>query len=183
MQADTILIQKTLESFSNYHDTIDIIRDAELDTSVEINVTILKDTIALYTALLDFLRGALKFFDDNPAMSGFRATFKQSHVQEKNGLLVAAMGQLETTLNLTSSTLALKKDQAEKNSKMLNDISPLTFKERHDGLRDLRVPETGKWVLENEQFERWIQSRKKKASVLWCYGIGYYIQIFAHKLC
>lgn len=151
---------------------INIIRDAKLDPDVDINTAILKDTVLLYTALLDFLRAALKFVDESPALSGIRALVKQSHVQEPKESLEAAASQLSKTVGAASDTLNLRNDQVEQNASMLDKISSLNFREFHNRIRDLHVPGTGQWFLEEETFQSWIRSRKKKASVLWCYGIG-----------
>jgi len=133
-----------------------------LDTGLDINIAILKDTITLYAALLDFLKGSLKFVDEVAAMRAIRATFKQSHIQEKKGSLADAMKRLNSTLGAASGILHLRKDQMEKDSTMLNQVSPLTFRERHQNFRDLHVAGTGKWI----------KSSRRKASVLWCFGIG-----------
>ena len=85
---------------------------------------------------------------------------------------INAMAQLSTTLGTASSMLNLRKDQVEKDLSILNKISSLTFKERHESLRDVHVAGTGRWILDDKKFQGWIESRKKKASVLWCYGIG-----------
>ena len=126
----------------------------------------------LYIALLDFLKGSLKFVDEFSTTSALKAVFKQSHVQDKKVPLVNAMAQLSTTLGAASDMLNLRKDQVEKDLSILNKISSLTFKERHEGLRDVHVAGTGRWILDDKKFQGWIESRKKKASVLWCYGIG-----------
>jgi hypothetical protein len=143
-----------------------------LDTGLDINIAILKDTITLYAALLDFLKGSLKFVDEVAAMRAIRATFKQSHIQEKKGSLADAMKRLNSTLGAASGILHLRKDQMEKDSTMLNQVSPLTFRERHQNFRDLHVAGTGKWILEDKTFLQWIKSSRRKASVLWCFGIG-----------
>jgi hypothetical protein len=169
---DVKLIQDTLQTFVDYRSTVDIIRDARLDTSLDINVAIIKDTILLYAALLDFLRGSLQFVQEVSAVSGFWAALKQSHVQEKKGPLDAAMSTLSTELGIAGNTHLLKKDQQTRDEAMLNRISDLVFTERHNQLRDLHVQDTGEWIFATEAFQQWIRQRSATASTLWCYGAG-----------
>jgi hypothetical protein len=61
-------------------------------------------------------------------------------------------------------------DALERIEKLLDHLSPLPFDARHRAMREVRVPDSGVWLLNNPLFQQWV--RDTTCSVLYCPGIG-----------
>jgi hypothetical protein len=61
------------------------------------------------------------------------------------------------------------KIQAKKRVDMLNWLSSMDFKSKHDEIKSKRVKDSGKWLLETEKFLDWM---KESSSMLYCKGPG-----------
>jgi len=72
-----------------------------------------------------------------------------------------------TNTNYTNSTVV------EERPNILAWLSPLDSKLRHQDIRDRRVENVGKWVLDSEEFKSWYTGTEGDGSekaVLFCYG-------------
>ncbi|KAF8462619.1 hypothetical protein BDZ91DRAFT_645314, partial [Kalaharituber pfeilii] len=56
--------------------------------------------------------------------------------------------------------------------KLLAWLSPLEPQKRHQDIKNSRLENTGKWILQSDQFQEWIKGQSKSESnqVLGCYG-------------
>ena len=53
---------------------------------------------------------------------------------------------------------------------VLEWLSPLASRERHQAVRDSRVEGVGDWLLRNQRFSTWRALEDQKKPVLFCYG-------------
>ena len=53
---------------------------------------------------------------------------------------------------------------------VLEWLSPLASRERHQAVRDSRVEGVGDWLLRNQSFSTWRVSEDRMKSILFCYG-------------
>ena len=60
------------------------------------------------------------------------------------------------------------KEQIEERRTFLNWISAVDHESDFEGLIKLRHPKTGKWLLEHQSFQEWIN--QEGSSLLWCRG-------------
>ena len=73
------------------------------------------------------------------------------------------------SLNTTVNNLTVVDDRSD----ILTWLSPLDPKLRHHDIRDRRVEDVGKWVLQTEEFKNWYASGgggESDNAVLFCYG-------------
>ncbi|KAK8157520.1 hypothetical protein BKA80DRAFT_303504 [Phyllosticta citrichinensis] len=58
---------------------------------------------------------------------------------------------------------------AKKQEEILKSVSAIPYEQHHSSLRHGRIPESGRWLLKKDVFQRW--QDKKSPSVLWLRGI------------
>ena len=73
---------------------------------------------------------------------------------------------LKEQINLTRNEHA----DAER-QRVLNWISSIDHKQKHQDIRSPRLDGTGEWLLRTKEFQIWLQKRPTCDNVLWCQGI------------
>lgn len=58
--------------------------------------------------------------------------------------------------------------EEEDRLKLLQKISPVLFGKHHDNVKETRTPGTGKWLLQNQEFQRWEETNS--SGIFWLQG-------------
>ena len=56
----------------------------------------------------------------------------------------------------------------EERKNFLRWLSEINFDEDHDKIYSKRHPETGKWLIKENKFQKWVDH--DASAVLWCFG-------------
>jgi len=63
----------------------------------------------------------------------------------------------------------LKQQQKKEREEVLAWLSKENFKESQHDIRSRRLKNTGQWLLDNPDFQKWLN---EDLSILWCEGLG-----------
>jgi len=80
---------------------------------------------------------------------------------------------LNTTVNVSNTTVTNNLSLADDRNNILDWLSPLVPKSRHQGIQARRVENVGEWLLQTEEFRSWHAGSggdKSDDAVLFCYG-------------
>jgi hypothetical protein len=74
--------------------------------------------------------------------------------------------------SLEHQAIEAKESRAvEERDQILEWLSVVKHEEKHHDVRVRRMNDTGDWLLQNGEFQRWRDEPKPRLNVLWCYGI------------
>ena len=80
---------------------------------------------------------------------------------------------LNTTVNVSKTTITNNLTLADDRNNILDWLSPLVPKLRHQGIQARRVENVGEWLLQTKEFGSWrtgCGGAKSDNAVLFCYG-------------
>jgi hypothetical protein len=131
-----------------------------------ISDTLLEAATKLFVAITNYLRASLRFLDTNIVVDTLKVIVKDNLANSKAALVVAATN-LDVVVN--QEILFDEKNRAwrEECEKAMDFLSDLPVLKAHDDVRNLRMKDSGKWILENDMFLKWIDGDVK---TLWCPG-------------
>ena len=79
------------------------------------------------------------------------------------------LAKFDRVVHGAASAIILRRENEEVTRKALDDMSPLTFKKAHDDVVRNRLDNSGQWLLEHPNFDKWLRG---DILSLWCPGEG-----------
>ena len=70
--------------------------------------------------------------------------------------------------------------QAKENESILTWLSQLSFEDKQKDVLSKHHPETGRWFLELDEFQKWRDGDPDTSPILWCPGMRTYHAPFNH---
>jgi hypothetical protein len=127
--------------------------------------SILEKAIKLLAAITDFLRTSIIHLQ-NPAFKNAVKGIAAADVSPDKNLL-EARNEFDQAVVQETSLIIMRWHQEEETQKALSWLSSLDFTKKQDELRDLRLDGTGKWMLDDLNYQHWLDG---DISTLWCPG-------------
>ena len=155
-------IVEQLEKLSDHQQFLNRWRDMNPDS---LEHSILEKAIKLLAAITDFLRTSIIHLQ-NPAFKNAVKGIATTDVPP-NKNLQEARSEFDQAVVQETSLIIMRWHQEEETQKALSWLSSLDFTKKQDELRDLRLDGTGKWMLDDLNYQHWLDG---DISTLWCPG-------------
>lgn len=137
----------------------------ELDNRTD---SILVKAINLLVAITDFLQISIQFLQKRFIRRAWDHV-TTDHVNIAMRSLKDARQNFALAVHGAASVAILRRENEEVTQKALDDMSPLTFKKAHDDVVRNRLDNSGQWLLEHPNFDKWLRG---DILSLWCPGEG-----------
>ena len=83
--------------------------------------------------------------------------------------LATAVRDCDLAVSQQIEGILLKQQQKKEREEVLEWLSKENFKESQHDIRSRRLKNTGQWLLDNPDFQKWLN---EDLSILWCEGLG-----------
>ncbi|OBT81856.1 hypothetical protein VE02_09788 [Pseudogymnoascus sp. 03VT05] len=165
--SSSVAVVEGLEELSDHRQFLNSVSSLnfELDNGTD---SILVKATNLLAAITDFLRISIQFLQRNFV----RRVWDQvttDHVDTAMRSLQDARQNFDLAVHGAAAATILRRENEEVTRKALHDMSPLTFKKTHDDVVINRLDNSGKWLLQNPKFDKWLRG---DILTLWCPGKG-----------
>jgi hypothetical protein len=119
---------------------------------------LLEAATKLFVAIVNFLSASLKFLNTNIVVEALRSNIRDNMTATKSAL-AKALENLEAAVN--QEMLFDEKNRAwrEECEKAMDFLSDLPVLKAHDDVRNMRMKDSGNWILKNEIFQKWIKGK------------------------
>ncbi len=91
---------------------------------------------------------------------GLSKAIEQNMAEVKHGIMT-----VQTTMKTIHQQI-----RCDIETRALDWLSEFQSEKKHNDVRSQRLPDTGTWLLEKDEFRRWCDL-KVATNVLWCHGI------------
>ncbi|CZR59486.1 uncharacterized protein PAC_09378 [Phialocephala subalpina] len=155
-------IQEQLEKLSDHQQFLNRWREMNPDSLED---SILEKAIKLLAAITDFLRTSIIYLQD-PAIKNFGKGIATGDAPTDKNLL-EARSEFDQAVVQETGLVIMRWRQEEETQKALSWLSSSDFAKKQDDLRQLRLDGTGKWMLDDESYQHWLDG---DFPTLWCPG-------------
>jgi hypothetical protein len=128
--------------------------------------SLLEAATKLFIAIVNFLSVSLKFLDANIVLEAMKSNTGDNVTATKSAL-TKAFENLESAVNQEVLFDDKNRVWREECEKAMDFLSDLPVQKAHDDVRNLRMKNSGNWILENEGFQKWVKGEVK---TVWCPG-------------
>lgn len=165
--SSSVAIIEGLEELSDHQQFLNSVSalNFELDNGTD---SILVKAINLLVAITDYLRISIQLLQKH-FVQRIWDQVTTDHVNTAMKSLQDARQKFDQAVHGAASATILRRENEEVTRKVLNDMSPLTFKKTHDDVVRSRLDNSGKWLLEHPKFDKWLRGN---ILTLWCPGEG-----------
>jgi hypothetical protein len=127
---------------------------------------LLETATKLFLAITIFLRVSLEFLDTNRIVGVAKALKADKLADAKSGLS-SAVTDLDAAVNQEALFDEKTRAWREECEQAMHFLSDLPVLKAHDDVRNLRVKDSGNWILQDETFLKWMDAEVK---TIWCPG-------------
>jgi hypothetical protein len=159
-RAEQIINQ--LERVSSYGAFID-----ELQNSTIVGYTLIEKATDLLRAITDFLRKSLIYLQTHSVANLGKVVVGSENVPLMDTDLEEAIREFNWAVSQETLRITSKREEVRQTQELLTWLSTLDFKPKQSDVLGRRLEGTGKWVLEDPQFRRWVDG---DITTLWCPG-------------
>ena|SRR5579862_7165328 len=139
----------------------------ELKDSTIIGDTLVEKATDLLRAITDFLRESLIYLKTNSVANLGKAVIQSGNIPLADAGLEDAIREFNWAVSQETLRITSSREEARQTQELLNWLSILDFKPKQGDVLSKRLEGTGKWLLEDALFLKWIAG----ASItLWCPG-------------
>jgi hypothetical protein len=158
-------IIEQLRHLPDYRERVERLRDIGLDILGE---SVPEKATYLLAAISDFLRISLlhlkRYYITNLVKGLAEDDVTQSILS-----LATAVRDCDLAVSQQIEGILLKQQQKKEREEVLEWLSKENFKENQHDIRSRRLKNTGQWLLDNPDFQKWLN---EDLSILWCEGLG-----------
>jgi hypothetical protein len=151
-----------LERISFYGAFID-----ELKDSTVIGDTLVEKATDLLRAITDFLRESLIYLKTHSIANLGKVVTQSGNIPPVDAGLENAIKEFNWAVSQETLRIALGREEARQTQELLTWLSVLDFRPKQGDILSKRLEGTGKWLLENVLFLKWIAGA---SATLWCPG-------------
>ncbi|OBT57822.1 hypothetical protein VE04_01879 [Pseudogymnoascus sp. 24MN13] len=165
--SSSVAVVEGLEELSDHQQFLNSVSSLnfELDNGTD---SILVKATNLLAAITDFLRISIQFLQRNFVQRVWDQV-TTDHVNTAMKSLQDARQNFDLAVHGAASATILRRENEAVTRKALHDMSPLTFKKTHDDVVINRLENSGQWLLEHQNFDKWLRG---DLLTLWCPGKG-----------
>ena len=120
----------------------------------------------LFVAITKLLRVCLQFLDTNAVSEALQA-LKKDTLAEAKASLASASTKLDHAINQEQLFDEKTRAWREECDMAMNFLSELPVVKEQDDVRNRRMKDSGKWILTDETFLKWIDGELR---TVWCPG-------------
>jgi hypothetical protein len=108
----------------------------------------------------------LEFLDSNAILEALKS-IRKDNLKDAKAALATAMTNLDAAVNQEALFDEKNREWREECEEAMKFLSELPVLKAHDNIRNLRMKDSGKWILQDETFLKWIDGEVR---TIWCPG-------------